>query len=164
MFRKFHDETYDLRTMSTRRLWFNALVFPCVIVLGIFLIADTYESQRILESRGVVVDAVVVEHENRLQLEILAKGGGQARYVASPDDALAVGDVVTIRYDPRDPTNFAPTMDTQLGGLMVLFGAVLTIMAGLWLFQTVELIGRRAGRRKRQPRNLGCNPNPRSTD
>lgn len=39
-FRRFYDETYNLRTISTRRLWFNAFLFPCCIVLGILLIAD----------------------------------------------------------------------------------------------------------------------------
>lgn len=164
MFRRFYDETYNLRTISTARLWFNAILFPCVIVLGIFLIADTYGSQRVLESRGVIVDAVVVERGDGLKLEIPADGGGRASYVHSPDEALAVGDVVTIRYDPRDPTNFSPTMANGPGGAMAFFGAFLIIMAALWSFQVVELIGRLTGRRRRQPRNIGFNFRPHFTN
>ena len=164
MFRRFYDETYNLRTISTRRLWFNALVFPCVIVLGIILIADGYGARQVLESRGVVVDAVVVERGDRLKLEIPANDGGRASYVTSPDEALAVGDVVTIRYDPRDPSNFSPTMASGVGGAMASFGALLILLATLWSFQVVELIGRLTGRRRRQPRNVGFNFRPHFID
>lgn len=163
MLRRFYDETYNLRTISTRRLWVNAFLFPCVIVLGVLLIADTYESQHVLEARGVVADAVVVERENSLKLEFLAQGDRRSHHVASPD-GLSVGDVVTIRYDPLDPTNFAPTMESDLSGSWIPLGGILIIMAGLWSFQTVELIGRLTGRRKRQPRNIGFNLNPIFTD
>jgi len=122
--------------------------------LGVFGIAGSYESQRVLEARGVLVDAVVVERENSLNLEFLAQDDRRSHYVASPD-GVSVGDVVTIRYDPLDPTNFAPTMERGLSGYWVVLGALMIIMAGLWSFQTVELIGRLTGRRKRQPRNLG---------
>lgn len=164
MFRRFYDETYNLRTISTKRLWVNAFLFPCVIVLGVLLIADVYGSQQALESRGVVVDAIVVERGDILKLEIPAGDGGRASYVHSPDDALAVGDVVTIRYDPRDPTNFSPAMESGPGSAMALFGSLLIIMAALWSFQVVELIGRLTGRRRRQPRNVGFNFMPHFTD
>ncbi|GAA2231705.1 hypothetical protein GCM10010413_32330 [Promicromonospora sukumoe] len=163
-FRRFYDETYNLRTISTRRLWFNAFLFPCCIVLGILLIADVHGDRQVLESRGVVVDAVVVERGDNLKLEIPTGDRGPATYVPRPDDALAVGDVVTVRYDPLDPTNFAPTMESGLGGAMASFGAVLIILAALWSFQVVELIGRLAGRRRRQPRNVGFNFTPHFTD
>lgn len=50
-------------------------------------------------SRGVV-DAVVVERGDSLKLEIPVDDGGRACDVHNPDDAVAVGYAVTIRYDP----------------------------------------------------------------
>ena len=139
----------DIRGRSTLRSWhrplWRMLIITAPLIIGVTFFAYGWYADRVVARREQTTSGTIVAHEpashNRFgytfSVNNQAYSGWQVPY---DDDQFAIGQIVTVHYDPLDPNNSALV---DFDELSYRASAAVPLMVAVILFLALFMFERR---------------------